>query len=98
MEHLQLHRSQLGIGDWPVDVKEFRVAPNLLQVGLAESILQNDIEDGLSDRILIVDEFTIKQGLRLGAFVNYNLTGLALVGRLDVDRLLDRLHREDHAP
>ena len=54
-------------------------------MSLAESIFQNDIEDSLSDRILIVDEFMIEQGLRLGAFVNYNLTGLALVGRLDID-------------
>ena len=30
MEHLQLHLGQLGVGDWPVDVEEFRVAPNLL--------------------------------------------------------------------
>ncbi len=78
------------------DVKELGFAADLLKVGLAEGILQDHIEDGLGNWILIIDKFLIQESRGLCAFINNNSTGFALIWRLHINWILDRLHGEDH--
>lgn len=59
MEHLQLHLGQLGVLDWSFIVEKLGVTTDLLQMGLSKSLLKQDIEDGLHDRVLAVDEIRI---------------------------------------
>lgn len=65
-------------------------------MSLAECVLHNDVKDGLANSVLIVYEGRVEESLCLRRLLDDNRAWLALVDRLDVDILFNRLHREDH--
>ena len=79
MKHLQLHLGQLGVGNGPHHVEEFRLAADLLEMGLTEGVLQDHIEDCLCHRILIVNKFLIQERLGFRTFIDYNSAWFALI-------------------
>ena len=64
-----------------VDVKEARRAAKLLQIGLPERLLQNDVDQVLSDIIVLVLEFLRQVHLSLRILVNRDLGSLSAENR-----------------
>ena len=64
-----------------VDVKEARRASKLLQIGLPERLLQNDVDQVLSDIIVLVLEFLRQVHLSLRILVNRDLGSLSAENR-----------------
>lgn len=60
-----------------VDVKEARRAAKLLQIGLPERLLQNDVDQVLSDIIVLVLEFLRQVHLSLRILVDRDLGSLS---------------------
>ena len=65
-------------------------------MGLSEGCLENDIEDALDDRVLVVDELLCELSGGLSRLLDDDLTGLVLECRLDLHSLRDWLHGENH--
>ena len=95
-EHLELHSGETIIDDRICVVEEARVAPNLLEMGFSERILDNDVKYSLTYSILAIYEVSIEQRLGFSRFVDHNLTGLAQISSLNVDIFFNWRHREDH--
>ena len=64
-----------------VDVKEARRAAKLLQIGLPERLLQNDVDQVLSDIIVLVLEFFRQVHLSLRILVDRDLGSLSAEDR-----------------
>lgn len=79
MEDLEVHLVEPFVSDRSSIVEEARVSSNLLQVGLAECSLEDDIEEALHDRVLLVNELVIDLNFLLSSNVNDDLTVFALV-------------------
>ena len=60
-----------------VDVKEARRAAKLLQIGLSERLLQNDVDQVLSYVVVLVLEVFRQVHLRLRILVNRDLGSLS---------------------
>lgn len=60
-----------------VDVKEARRAAKLLQIGLSERLLQNDVDQVLSHVVVLVLEVFRQVHLRLRILVNRDLGSLS---------------------
>ena len=60
-----------------VDVKEARRAAKLLQIGLSERLLQNDVDQVLSYVVVLVLEVFRQVNLRLRILVNRDLGSLS---------------------
>jgi len=90
VEHLQLHLGQLGVDDRSFIVEKLGVTADLLQMGLSESLLKQDIEDGLHHRVLAVDEICIQEDRSFGVLADRDHARTVLEGCLDRDVFLDR--------
>lgn len=97
MKHLQFHCPQVVVQDRSIVVEEFGVAPNLLQVRLAEGLLEDDVEESHANLGLVAHEVAADQSLDLSRLVNYDLAWLAFVGSLVSDGVCDGVHGEHHA-
>ena len=60
-----------------VDIKEARRAAKLLQIGLSERLLQNDVDQVLSYVVVLVLEVFRQVHLRLRILVNRDLGSLS---------------------
>ena len=60
-----------------VDIKEARRAAKLLQIGLSERLLQNDVDQVLSHVVVLVLEVFRQVHLRLRILVNRDLGSLS---------------------
>lgn len=60
-----------------VDIKEARRAAKLLQIGLSERLLQNDVDQVLSHVVVLVLEIFRQVHLRLRILVNRDLGSLS---------------------
>ena len=58
-------------------------------MSLSESLLKQDIKDGLHDRVFAVDEIRIENARSLGAFDDINDARSILERRLDCNGFLD---------
>jgi hypothetical protein len=58
-------------------------------MGLSESLLKQDVENGLHDRVLAVDEIRIQEHRSLCALFNANHARSILEGGLDRDVFFD---------
>ena len=58
-------------------------------MSLSESLLKEDIKDGLHDRVFAVDEICIENARSLGVFDDINHARSIFEGRLDCNGFLD---------
>lgn len=65
-------------------------------MGLPESLLEQDVEEGLGNGVLAVNESIVKMHRRLCALVDGDDARLVLVGRLHSDSLFQGCQSEDH--
>ena len=66
-------------------------------MGLSEGSLEDNVENTLHDRVLVVDKISVEIGLSLSRLLDNNLAWLALKNSLNLDILLDRSHGENHS-
>ena len=91
VKNLQTHSLELGIRDWSIVVEEFWISPDLLQVSLPESSLEDDVEDALDDWVFSIHEFRVEQCLRFRPLLDLDLARLAFKRRLNLHVISNRL-------
>lgn len=87
-----MHFTQAVIDNRLIIVEEAWVTTDLLEMGLAECVLDDDVKDGLTNTVLAVNECLIEVCLSLGRLFNDDLARLSLPNSLDVDILGDLFH------